>query len=781
MSHRVMSACARASVSLASPRHRLSLPTFCVSDCPTPCKCRSEKEGIYVNCNFKDLSRAGILKSKVPCEIPLDTIELDLSYHHIKKLDPTNFRNCSNLSALFLHHGSLQSIASGTFDNLTSLKHLSMHRNRLHFTRPSLPFNLFSPLSNLQSLHMDLQNVGKYMEKKFDDFRDIIQELPLSLKSLKVDVDPWPGNSTPRGICDESVYPLFSRFVNLEYLSLHRSYECRSYIANETFRSLAELPITHLTIKYLKLTGVEPLAFSWFKDLTHLNMSGTRGMSVADFYPAFMGLQMTNISKLILSSVNTNMKYSDPVILNSTFLSHFVLPQLTSLDLSDTNIHTPKSNQFLKYLKNLQYLYLSKNNIGPRDRNDRVTFFTDNLPNLRLLDISSQSTSRSNTLRIPLSTKTRKLDMSGFNTAKKPLSMRYIGVFHCNSLSEFIFSHNSLVNLDFLLFYDANSTVPLTLDLSNNRLTTISPKMLAVSLSNNLRLDKLLLANNQLGKHFANDIKDTLVVSSLRILDLSNNGFRTLPKASFMNLPKLEYLNLSGNLLDAIEFAFEQMSFLSVIDLSDNRISHLSDEVLVELMRTGMGSRVWMRLLPDGRNQVAFTVNLTGNVFECSCGRLASLDRMRSLKVFSNFDKYYCFRNGERTTFEHIHEVINQLQSQCDSPCPSDIANTSNVTSTQPGALFESAGLSMNENDSQPHVVSSRNASPTSSIIVITMLGVLISICLLLCLYCRKRSRKGRHSGRSVYNENIGEPAVEMEQYNCTTSTGRSPASATRD
>ena len=234
-----------------------------------------------------------------------------------------------------------------------------------------------------------------------------------------------------------------------------------------------------------------------------------------------------------------------------------------------------------------------------------------------------------------------------------------------------------------------------------------------------------------------------------------------------MNLPELEYLNLSGNLLDAIEFSFEQMSFLSVLDLSDNRISHLSDEVLVELMRTGLGSRVWMRQLPNGRNRVEFTVNLTGNVFECSCGRLASLDRMRSLKMFSNFERYYCFRNGERTTFKHINGIIDQLQSQCDSPCPSDIKNTSNVTSTQPGALFESAGLSMNENDSQPNVVSSRNPSPTSSIIVITMLGVLISICLLLSMYfCRKRGRKGRHLGRSGYNENLGEPAVEMEQYN---------------
>ena len=503
-----------------------------------------------MTCGFNKPAESGMLTAKVPRDLPLDTIELDLSYHSIKKLDPTNFKNCSNMTALFLHHGRLQSIASRTFDDLTNLKYLSLFLNNLNFTRPSLPVNLFTPLSNLQTLHMDSQNKGKYTEHRFDDFRDIIQELPLSLKSLKIDMVPWPVNFTPRGICDESVYPVFSRFVNLEHLSLHRSYECRSYIANDTFSSLAELSITHLTIKYLKLTGVEPLAFSWFKHLTHLNMSGTRGISVADFSPAFIGLQKTNISKLILSSVNKNMKYPDPVILNSTFFRHLRLPYLTSLDLSDTNIRSTKSWNFPRLLTNLQYLVLSNNYIGPHDLENRVTDFTKNLPGLRILDLRSQCTSRAHTLTIQLSPNVQKLDMSRFNSARELINMRRIDLYNTNSLSEFSFSHNSLVSLDLINIYEPNSNVALTLDLSDNRLTTISPNMLKASISRGVRLVKLLLANNQLGKHFAKDIEETFSsFGALRTLDLSNNNIRTLPKTTFVNLRQLEYLNLSENSL----------------------------------------------------------------------------------------------------------------------------------------------------------------------------------------------------------------------------------------
>ena len=633
-----------------------------------------------------------MLTRSVPRDLPLDTIELDLSYHSIKKLDPTNFRNCSNMTALFLHHGSLESIASGTFDDLTNLKYLSLFLNNLNYTRSSFPVNLFSPLTNLQTLHMDLQNKGnvytmlqtwnlldmeyikhgtyklQYIDHSFKDFKDIIEELPVSLKALKIDLNPWNVEYRSSDSCDESVYPILSRFVNLEKLWLHRTYPCHSVSANETFSSLAELPITHLTIKFLKLTNVAPLAFSWFKDLTYLSMSGTRGMSVADFYPAFIGLRKTKISKLVLSSFHQSMRNSETVVLHDEFFKYLALPYLTSLDLSNSNIRLPKWYSFHARLKYLRHLDLSKNNIAPWESDDRVTDFTENLPELRTLDLSSQSSSRSNTLRIHLSENMQKLDMSRFNSVREPINMRRIDLLNRNSLSEFIFSHNSLGSLDFLNIQVPNLKVALTLDLSDNRLTKITPRMLNSSLSKGLILGKLLLARNQLGKHIASNVEDTFSkFGDLRTLDLSYNEIKTLPKSAFSTLRKLEYLNLSGNFLDWIEFKMRHLTSLITVDLSNNRITRIGMEVHDELTVARLVSMKQKGAGIVTKTLINHSVNLTGNVLECSCETLSSLEcfRLEKHQMFSHFNTYYCFQNNMRITFKHIDEIINQLNSRC--------------------------------------------------------------------------------------------------------------------
>ena len=162
--------------------------------------------------------------------------------------------------------------------------------------------------------------------------------------------------------------------------------------------------------------------------------------------------------------------------------------------------------------------------------------------------------------------------------------MRRIDLLNRNSLSEFIFSHNSLGSLDFLNIQVPNSKIALTLDLSDNRLTKVTPRMLNSSISKGLLLGKLLLARNQLGKHIASNFEDTFSgFGDLRTLDLSYNEIRTLPKSAFSTLRKLEYLNLSGNFLDSIEFQMRHLTSLITVDLSNNRITRLGMEVHDEL------------------------------------------------------------------------------------------------------------------------------------------------------------------------------------------------------
>ena len=76
-----------------------------------------------------------------------------------------------------------------------------------------------------------------------------------------------------------------------------------STIANDTFKALEHLKIEELRIRAQNLRAVEPLAFQYFPELKTLSMRDTNGMSISDFYPAWIGLQNTKIRQLVLSSM----------------------------------------------------------------------------------------------------------------------------------------------------------------------------------------------------------------------------------------------------------------------------------------------------------------------------------------------------------------------------------------------------------------------------------------------------------------------------------------------
>ena len=612
-------------------------------ECPNPCHCRSDTDGIHVTWGY-DVIDGNSRLTEVPSDIPLDTIQLDLSHHSIKKLNLTNLEKCFNLTWLDFSRGGLESIEPGALNDVPNLKYLSLFSNYLQFTRSSLPNNLFSNMYQLQTLHLNLQHKG--LDYEFSDFEGIMDELPRSLKTLSVDLNSRQLNATSSE-CDESSYPIFGRFTDLNDLSLYRSMSCRTVISNGTFRPLAELPIKNLTISYMSLSGIQPLAFSWFTNLTYLNMSGTLGISVADFYPAFIGFQKTKISKLILSSFRQNLKNSDPVVLNRTFFRYFVLPHLTSLHLDNTNIGTTELWGMPEILTNLRHFDLSNNYIGSHDPDDRVTDFTEALQNLRVLDLSSQSTSRSANLTIYLSLMMRKVDMSRFNSASEPLKMHQINILNQNRLKHFIFSHNSLESLDIFTIREPRAKVALTLDLSHNVLSRFSMSMLQKSLSNGLVLHKLLLSHNRLGEHFANDNGETFsIYSDLRTLDLSFNGIRTLSKSTFGILKQLEVLDLTGNYLDSIEFKFSQMFHLVDLDLSDNRLTRLEFEFQTELWMTRLSSEILQEYGIARQQNMTFAVNMVGNVFECSCDTLTWLQWIQEHnRMIVNLENYYCFQD----------------------------------------------------------------------------------------------------------------------------------------
>ena len=161
------------------------------------------------------------------------------------------------------------------------------------------------PLSQLQFFHfpkleyLDIrQNYRFEGAFSFELFLELMRQLPVKIKSLWTNIP-----------ADSNFVLGFVNFTDLTELGIrsYGSYPLR--ILNNTFEMVSHLPIRNLTISAGRLTDVEPLAFSWFNQLEYLDMSNCTGrLSIADLYPAWYGLQFTQLKWLILSSFSQDGK-----------------------------------------------------------------------------------------------------------------------------------------------------------------------------------------------------------------------------------------------------------------------------------------------------------------------------------------------------------------------------------------------------------------------------------------------------------------------------------------
>ena len=137
-------------------------------------------------------------------------------------------------------------------------------------------------------------------------------------------------------------------------------------INNDTFEYLKNISLKHLKIRSTSLFHVDTDAFSPLTELKTLDMSekGT-GMSIADFYPALIGLQKTKIEKLILSNFEGRSENSEIVILNDTsFCDNLNLTHLSVLQMDHAklfDIESTRSGGCFSELVNLTLLNLSYN------------------------------------------------------------------------------------------------------------------------------------------------------------------------------------------------------------------------------------------------------------------------------------------------------------------------------------------------------------------------------------------------------------------------------------
>ncbi|XP_044487360.1 receptor like protein 21-like [Mangifera indica] len=465
----------------------------------------------------------------------------------------------------------------------------------LNFTRqfysirrlPTLNLSLFHPFEELRSLDLSGNDFGGWHENKANDgFR--------SLKQLEILDFHWnyfnvtllsylttlttlitlnlKGNSLGEGL--KSVKQGFASMKNLQALDLSD---------NQINGHLSNLGLGNLT------------------NLKRLDLS------VNEINTSLANLGLANMTKLKILDLSDNQI--------NTSLASLGLVNLTKLKILDLSGNQIVNAKGLKYLKNLEQLYMESNEMS----GDALTLGPANLTNLKVLDLRYNHVNNSleslgicelkNLAELHLGfnifdghhskclhnlSNLKVLDLSGNQLSGNFLSfvahdltsLEYLSLSHNNlegfstydlfqpasenrlptyQLKGIILQNCSLDVMPRFLSYHYNLRY---IDLSNNKLVGNFPVWL---LENCTKLQDLSLRNNS----FSGTFHVPKSKCNLRLLNIASNNFTDqLPENIGIILPSLSYIDMSKNLLQGkIPSSMGEMKRLSTLDLSSNNFS----------------------------------------------------------------------------------------------------------------------------------------------------------------------------------------------------------------
>ncbi|MEE6516504.1 hypothetical protein FKM82_026021, partial [Ascaphus truei] len=130
------------------------------SCCPSPCECPLHDNATL--CRHR-------LLSLVPGGIPLSSHLLDLSYNHIRSVQPDAFSHLQELQELDLSHNQLSRVEPEVFGGLPSLRILLLHHNQLKL----LPPGMFAGMSDLSWLDIRGNQLVILLDQTFQGLREL--------------------------------------------------------------------------------------------------------------------------------------------------------------------------------------------------------------------------------------------------------------------------------------------------------------------------------------------------------------------------------------------------------------------------------------------------------------------------------------------------------------------------------------------------------------------------------------------------------------------------------
>uniref|UniRef100_A0A182JY22 LRRCT domain-containing protein n=1 Tax=Anopheles christyi TaxID=43041 RepID=A0A182JY22_9DIPT len=546
------------------------------------------------------ITDAGMIGRAVKDIHNLQVLRMDRNM--ISKLNEGSFVDLPALKELYLNDNGITEIFHGAFHRTPSLKLVHLENNYLRRVHPES--FLQASGSGVEMMHLQQNEIGRV-----EELRSLLDALPmlrfLDLSYNKLEAIPF-GALRGHGTL-EQLYLNQNRIRMIErdaFMAMPGLRELR--LQNNSLHDQLPMPFWNLPglkgidISYNNFRRMDPNLLVGVPSLRRLDISGnTLSVIDAGAFTHTPMLETVNISFNELSNIHSatfrDLKHMFELDAGSNHLQEFI-PGLP-VAVERVNLHGNKITQLpppttasqLWDLPNLRMLDISSNQLTrlPRAvfkptpqlrilslaRNQLQSVDDGSLTGLSRLEVLNLQDNRVLALHercfSPLEN-LRELNLQG-----NRVEVLVDNLLDSNALLEqFDASRNSIVEISPKAFRNSRSLQ--TLDLSSNQL-----RELPESLSGLAELRELDVSFNQL-----TELSPNVLVSwrNLEELKVSNNKVNQLHQGSLRNLPLLQYLDLSSNELTLLEHgSLRNLPELQELVLADNKLTELKDRVFEDL------------------------------------------------------------------------------------------------------------------------------------------------------------------------------------------------------
>lgn len=620
------------------------------------CKIRTEKEGIIIDCSRLQLENIPNI-----CDHENTTSNLDVTTS--EAVSP------EKIVKLDLSHNVIRSTGNNSFYCLVNLQELNLEGNKIELNLDNYYPGLFLPLVSLVCLN--LKNNSKNGTVNDTVFAELI-----NLQNLKIDA--------PKGIVFGKQ---FSNLKSLETLNVSgKTGHCDlNRIGHETFENLQHIRVLDLSACNIK--NVESGSFGMMGNLTFLSLSFNKELGFQSLQNVTNGLQDTNIQFLHLENIRCLVGPGTELCV--PHLAPLANTSLKELNLAGNRLNWMEKSVLSNLPKSLERMSLAHNRLSL----GWYSFEYRLLKNLTVFNISFQLNPpsivdkltencneipdffRCSAAYFPMFNASEQLDQSLLQNKRKDktikkkskptitfyippkletvywTSSRLFGTlgsfgFYPSSLKRIYMQNNIWFNWIGPVHGFENVT---DMDLSRNFCDNISTEFL----SNFISLKTLNISENFLGRSLSLDYlgKTFRNLKSLETIDLSFNVIEFLHRNMFLNSSKLQRLVVDNNKLFKWEVKTNHMKNLSLLDLSDNRLTILEQSAMQDLET----------LFFSGNPNLM--IDLDNNRLSCSCRNLVFLTWLRSYKSrFINYENYTCMEDSS-----NLDLSIDTLKTDCKS------------------------------------------------------------------------------------------------------------------